>query len=147
MSRKGRRRLVRRVLGPAVGGGGALLLAGWGVSEVAAVWRSDAAEIPAAAQAAPIRSIELVTDGVLDQAWLERTLALPPHATLTGLDLNQLRDRIQASGQVRAAAIIRNFPATLAVHLTERPPVARLMAEQDGGGRRAWLVSRDGRHL
>jgi hypothetical protein len=143
MSSEGRRRLVARVLGW-TGGGAALLLAGWGAWQVAAVWRSDAAPIPAAAQAAPIRSIELETDGVLDQAWLERTLALPPHATLTGLDLGLLRDRIQASGQVSAAALIRNFPATLAVHLTERPPMARVMAEQDGGVRRAWLVSRDG---
>jgi len=91
-----------------------------------------------------VKEIAVATDGVLDQAWITRTLALPRSASLMELDLEQLRDRLLASGQVRSATVTRRFPSTLSVTLTERTPVVRVMALLADGATRELLVSRDG---
>lgn len=96
------------------------------------------------ADATPVKEIALATDGVLDRAWITRVLALPKAATLMELDLEQLRDRLLASGQVRSATVARRFPSTLAVNLTERMPVARVMAQLADGATHELLVARDG---
>jgi cell division protein FtsQ len=143
MSPRGRQRLVRGLLSWA-GGGISLLLVAWGAWEVTAVWRGDSAGLPGAAKAAPLKYLEISTNGVLDRAWLARTLALPKDATLTGLDLERLRARLLASGQVAAATIIRQFPATLEVDISERQPVARLRLQQGGSPARDFLAASDG---
>ena len=61
-----------------------------------------------------------------------RTLAIPSNATLMGLDLIKLRSRVLADAQVSSATIVRNFPDTLTVRISERSPVARLMAQSGG---------------
>jgi hypothetical protein len=98
-----------------------------------------------AAQTFPIGdNVEPVTDGVLDKAWLRRTLALPPTATLSTINPALLRSRVLVGGQVKSAEVVRHFPRTLAVHLAERTPVARLMAESSSGARQEFMVARDG---
>ena len=125
MSAEGRLRLVLTAL-RWTGGAVALLLAGWGAWQAAAVWRGDAAALRDGAEAPPLRQLVLKTDGVLDQPWLARTLALPAGTTLAQLNLADLRARVLTSGQVHEATISRDFPATLTVRITERSPVARL---------------------
>jgi len=143
MSREGRRRVKLRALRIAAAAG-VIGLAGWGAWEVTAALRSQGGLPGAAGGAAPVRELSLSTDGVLDKAWLARTLALPPDASLMDLDLEGLRARLLASGQARSAAIVRKFPSTLAVSLSERSPVARLAAPGAGPGDPALLVARDG---
>ena len=144
MSREGRRRFCLRLLRWA-GGGAALAVAGWGAAEAAAVWRGDPAALSPASAAVPLQHLALATDGVLDQAWLARTLALPSRARLAQLDLAQLRGRVLASGQAREAVLTRDFPATLAVRVAERSPIARIKVQaSDGTGERALLVDRYG---
>jgi hypothetical protein len=143
MSSEGRRRVVFGALKTA---GCLVVLAalGWGGLEVAATFHGNPAKTPAGPQSAPVRDLVLVTDGVLDQAWLSRALALPKNTSLVALDLYQLRARVLASGQVRSATLTRNFPATLAVSLSERLPVARLSAQDKEAPPRTLLVARDG---
>ena len=144
MSREGRRRLTLQVL-RATAGICALAAGAWAAWQVAAVMENKPKSIPGATPAEPIGShVNLVTDGVLDQAWLKRTLALPKTATLAEVDLQQLRARVLEGGQVATAAIIKNFPVTLAVHISERTPVARVMAQLGGGEQKPLLVARDG---
>ncbi len=143
MSNEGRRRLVFSALKTA----GALALLGalgWGGVAVAQILREGPKKVPGQAEAAPIKDIVLVTDGALDRNWIVRTLALPKNATLMGLELYQLRSRLLVSGQVRTASLTRNFPATLTVNLSERLPVARLMAQMGGESPHPLLVARDG---
>ena len=143
MSNEGRRRLMFSALKTA--GAIALLAAlGWGGVAAALILREGPKKIPGQAEAAPLKDIVLVTDGALNRDWIVRTLALPKNATLMGLDLYQLRTRLLASGQVRTASLTRNFPATLTVSLTERLPVARIMAQTGGDAPRLLLVARDG---
>ena len=116
----------------------------WGGWEVAATFQSNSRKVTELAPSAPVKDLVLVTDGVLDQAWLARTLALPKNTSLMALDLFQLRTRVLASGQVRSATLTRGFPATLAVSLAERMPVARLSAQDREAEPRTLLVARDG---
>jgi hypothetical protein len=142
MSREGRRRFVMGAVRAAVG---VFVLgsAAWGAWQVAAELR-DPSSVPDAAKSDRIRSLVLVTDGVLDKGWLARTLAIPADATLMGTDLVRMRSRVLADPQVGSAAVIRNFPDTLTVRISERSPVARVMAQQGDGPPRLLLVSRDG---
>jgi POTRA domain, FtsQ-type len=143
MSSEGRRRLAAKLArsGAAVA---AMAAVCWGAWQVFAAVRGDGRDLPAGAQGEPIREVRLETDGVLDQPWLVRTLGLPRVATLMGLDLGQLHDRVLAGGQVSSVAIIRHFPSTLTVRISERTPVARLLAQVGGGEPKPFLVARDG---
>lgn len=116
----------------------------WGGLEVAATFQSNSRKVTEIAPSAPVKDLILVTDGVLDQAWLARTLALAKNTSLMALDLFQLRTRVLASGQVRTATLTRSFPATLAVNLSERMPVARLSAQDRDAEPHTLLVARDG---
>lgn len=116
----------------------------WGGVSLAVVLQQGPKRVPGQAAAAPIRDIVLATDGAINREWVVRTLALPKNATLIGLDLYQLRTRLLASGQVQTASLTRNFPATLSVSLTERLPVARLMAQLGTEPPHLLLAARDG---
>lgn len=92
----------------------------------------------------PVKEIALTTDGVLDQNWIRTTLALPRTASLMELDLMKLRDQLLANGQVHTATLMRSFPATLTVAVSERSPVARVMAQLGTAEPQQFLVARDG---
>jgi cell division protein FtsQ len=143
MSGEGRRRLMMAVVRTLMGAC-ALALVSWGAWEMAAVLRAGPESMPDTAKADKVRSLVLVTDGVLDKNWLAKTLALSPDATLMSLDLENLRQKALADSQVATAAVVRNFPDTLTVRISERSPVARMMAQTGGGAPKAFMVSRDG---
>ncbi len=142
MSREGKWRLVRASLRVLTAGAvlGAVVWGGWLVS---AAVRKKSEAMPAVAKATPMRPPELRTDGVLDGAWLLRTLALPEGASLMELDLATLRARLLAESQVAGATLTKHFPDRLVVQITERGPVARVMM-QFLGQQKALLVGRDG---
>jgi len=143
MSSEGRRRLALRAMRGAMTALAVALvgLAAWGA---VAVVRRHPDALPAAARGDRVRNLILLTDGVLDQKWLAQTLALPSTATLMSLDLDRLRQAVLADPQVSAAEVVRTFPDTLRVTLSERSPVARLMAQAGTGAPQRLLVARDG---
>ena len=143
MSREGRWRLTTATL-RATGLAAVAAALAWGGWIGTEVLRESPKKLPAVAMAVPVKSFELTTDGVLDESWLRRALALPKTASLMELDLEQLRARLLAHGQVNAANLTRKFPDTLAARIAERSPVARVMAAANGGGAKALLVARDG---
>jgi cell division protein FtsQ len=143
MSHEGRRRLVMGAIRAAMGAVAVGAVA-WGAFEMADVLRENAAAMPDTAKSDRVRSLVLVTDGVLDKNWLARTLAIPGDATLMGLDLIKLRSKILGDAQVSFATVDRNFPDTLTVRISERSPVARLMAKSGADPARMLLVARDG---
>jgi cell division protein FtsQ len=143
MSAEGRRRVIWSAL-KTIAALAIVVGVAWGGVQLAAVLRGNTRRIAAAGEAVPVKDVVLVTDGVLNQAWLVRTLALPKGATLMQLDLFSLRTRLTTSGQVRAATLTRTFPATLTVNLIENTPVARLMAQEGTEQPRMLLVARDG---
>ena len=62
---------------------------------------SNPSEITDSGRSVPLKQVVFSTDGVLDQTWLDRTLALPKKASLMKLDLAAMEQRLLASGQVR----------------------------------------------
>ncbi|MEX2044478.1 MAG: FtsQ-type POTRA domain-containing protein [Opitutus sp.] len=142
MSPGGRWRLCRAVARLAVA---VILMAAmaWGGWVVVDSLQQEPKQAAGAAKGVPLRAPELKTDGVLDEAWLADTLALPARVTLMELDLDHLRSRLLADAQVLTATLTRKFPDRLTVHITERAPVARVMAEWSGR-QLALLVARDG---
>jgi cell division protein FtsQ len=121
-----------------------LCTAAWAGFELYRMWESNPARIKAPAQGEPLKTIAFQTNGVLDRAWAGRTLAIPPGTGMMALDLFLLRDRLLATGQVRAAVLARNFPDTLSVVIEERDPVARIVAREPGGAPETFLVDRIG---
>jgi cell division septal protein FtsQ len=117
----------------------------WGVWMLTQTLARAPRHVPEVARTVPVRRLELKTSagGVLDRAWLERTLALPRQATLMELDLERLRTRLLAEGQVASVTIAREFPDRLLVRISERMPVARVRVET-GGAPHDWLVAADG---
>lgn len=142
MSREGKWRLTTsmlRVTGAAVVIGGAA----WGVWEVTRALQENPQKMPASAKTVAVKNLELKSDGVLGNEWLARTLALPKNTSLMELDLQALRIRLMASGQVKAASLTKSFPDTIKAQVSERSPVARVMADLRGQ-QTALLVARDG---
>jgi cell division protein FtsQ len=116
----------------------------WGIFEVVNLWETDPTRITAPTKGVPIRDFAVRTDGVLDKAWVQRTLALAKTASLMELDLVDLKRRLEESGQVSKAVIERRFPDVLVVTLQERTPVARVMARIGEASPVSFMVSRDG---
>ena len=126
-----------------------LSVAGLGVSLIAGyvlwgTWKNNPATLAAPVQSAPLREIAVRSDGVLNRAWVERTLNIAPGTGLMTLDLAELRDRLLQTGQVRTAVVTRRFPDVLGVTLEERGPVLRVRALNASGEPMHFFASRDG---
>ena len=143
LGREGKKRLAMAV-GNIVGLVLVLGAAGWGVFEVVTLWETNPARITAPTKGVPLRDYVVRTDGVLDKAWVRRTLDLPKSASLMEVDLVDLKRRLEESGQVSKAVIERRFPDVLVVTLQERTPVARVMARIGDATPVSFTVSRDG---
>ncbi|TVR51347.1 MAG: FtsQ-type POTRA domain-containing protein [Puniceicoccaceae bacterium] len=92
----------------------------------------------------PLRAIELRTDGVLDQAWIERVMMVEQGTPLVRINLAAAKARLEREGQVRLAVVSRRFPDTLVVTLEERVPVARILIAEPHLAPEVRLVARDG---
>jgi hypothetical protein len=143
MSKAGRQRRLASTLKFA-GVAGVLALIVWGAMAIAESMGGSSNKLGLDESGPPLKGIVLTTDGVLDHTWAERVLALPKKATLMSLDLYALRTRLLDDGQVKAAVLTRNFPATLTINVQERSPVARVQVQVGDASPRALLVARDG---
>lgn len=137
----------RRTLASARTGSLLLVLSGlvWCGWSTSTAFRQDVKAIPAEAKKVPIKHIELRTadGGVLDNAWLAQALALPKGISLVELELEKLRQKLLADGQLVSASLTRVFPDKLIVYVAERSPVARIKVATEGGAQ-TMLVARDG---
>lgn len=112
----------------------------WGLIALVATIETN----PGQVDQPPVRKMNVDTDGVLTNEWVFRTLGIPKSATLLELDLGKLQERLMASNQLRTATLSKQFPSTLRVVITERSPVARILAQDGTGNQRTLLVAKDG---
>jgi cell division protein FtsQ len=144
MSQEGRRRMMLATvkllaLGGVIIGGACLAL---GLYQT---WQSNPARLREPGRAPPLRQVVFSTDGVLDRAWLDQTLALPRAASLMTLDLTALETRLLATGQVHSVVLRRRFDDNaLVVTVQERTPIARLMVQLGNTAPRMRLAAGDG---
>ncbi len=95
----------------------------------------------------PSREIEQLlfdTDGVLPDRWLSQVIGLRRGMTMMGVDLQEMKARLEAQPQVRSAAVERVFPNALKIRLREHEPVLRLAIEGPDGRTEQRIVSRAG---
>jgi cell division protein FtsQ len=107
-------------------------------------WRDNPSGLAGPSNTVPLREIVARTDGVLDLAWVKRTLSVEPGVGIMTLDLSELKARLLASGQVRTAVVTRRFPDVITVVMEERSPVLRVATQSDEGRGAALFVARDG---
>ena len=118
--------------------------AAWGTVALVNAFEYHPQQIAKATQSVPIKKLRLNTDGMLTRDWVLRTLGIPKNTSLTEIDLDVLKAKLIASGQVRYAMLGKSFPDTLDVTLTERSPVARIMSKEGDRLERELFVARDG---
>jgi cell division protein FtsQ len=117
----------------------------WGGLELYLTWESNPTRLKDAGPSVPLKQVVFSSDGVLDRAWLDQTLALPKNASLMKLDLAALEGRLLASNQVQTVMLRRQFADnSLVVTLQERTPVARLMVQVGNTSPRLLLTASDG---
>lgn len=121
-----------------------LVALGLGVWRMADFLGSREGRLPVAPPSHPVERVYFQTDGVLPDSWVAEMTGLRPGVTVMAADIHALRDRLQAEGQVKTAAVERVFPDGLRIRVTEHEPVLRLVIEDSGGRRVQRIVARDG---
>ncbi len=131
---KCRRIALYSIIVLAIAGGSKLLLMTEGVSVA----------LTKAGKSLPIERIEVESDA-LSREWVLEFLQLEENGTnLLGVDLDRMKERLEAQAQVASARIARQLPGTLFISLEERDPVARVLAEDVQRGRITLLVDGSG---
>lgn len=97
-----------------------------------------------AGESLPVKHVEIATDGSLSRTWILREMAIGAEANLLSLDIESLKKKLEAVGQVRTAEIERRFPDTLAVRIEERQPILRLLAQKANGDKLLLFVDESG---
>jgi cell division protein FtsQ len=77
--------------------------------------------------------------GAVSRAQVLEASQVRPGEPYLGLDLHAIRDRVAALPRVAAVRVTRDYPSSLRITITERPPVASVSA-----GSVYWLVAADG---
>lgn len=87
-----------------------------------------------------VAAVQVQGASAASDPYVRRALALSPNQPILGLDLETLRQRVEAVGWVKSAKVVRLLPDTVLVTVVERP---RLAVWQYGGV--ASVVDPDGR--
>jgi cell division protein FtsQ len=86
-----------------------------------------------------VRDVRVVGAESVEPAAVRAAVAVPPGVPLARVDLDAVRDRVQAIASVDRALVSRDWPGTLLVEVVERTPVAAVPV-----GRQFLLVDDDG---
>lgn len=97
-----------------------------------------------AGESMPIQVIDVESDGNLERAYLLRQMAVPADANLLSVDLDLIKARLEAIGQVKGAVVSRRFPDALEVAVVERKPVVRILAQRSNGETLRLFVDKEG---
>jgi cell division septal protein FtsQ len=88
----------------------------------------------------PLREIQFRTDGVLSPAILSPYIAISIGTDLMDVDIQSLRSRLQAMGQVRSVEIERCFhDQSLRIDIREERPFARVLLEENKTKEILWV--------
>lgn len=97
-----------------------------------------------AGRALPVKTI-LVESDALPRDWVLEYLDLSDRELdLLGLDIGQLKTKLESHPQALSVEIARQLPDTLFISVNEREPVAKALAEDARRGRLTLLVDRYG---
>jgi cell division protein FtsQ len=77
-----------------------------------------------------LSQIDFQTDGTLQRDQILKTAELREGVNIFGVNLTQLRDRLQKLPQVDEVQVIRKLPGEIDIHVVERKPVAWITSEK-----------------
>lgn len=92
----------------------------------------------------PVEKILFDTDGVLPDRWLGSVIELRRGMTLMEIDIYEMKRVLEAQGQVKTAAVEREFPDALKIEVKERIPVLRMRVAGANDRPELRIVARDG---
>ncbi|HNX04202.1 MAG TPA: FtsQ-type POTRA domain-containing protein [Opitutales bacterium] len=118
----------------------ALVICGALIFAYVSASRNDAALEPSAF----LEKVTFRTDGVLNDRWLARALDIREGMAMNAIDIASVRRKLEASGQIRTAAVTLRLPRELVIEVRERMPILRAQAEVGQGKVRTLLISSDG---
>jgi len=96
------------------------------------------------AAAASLVKLDIQTDGVLPEPWIEFRMGLEQNLGLMQIDMSQLKATLERFPQIKEASIERQFPNTLNVSVRERFPIFRMKVKDERGEFQILLVDREG---
>ncbi len=88
-----------------------------------------------------VREVRVVGTEVLTPSQVEEAAAVPLRRPLARVDLDGVRDRVQALPAVDRAVVSRSWPSAVVVEVVERTPVAAVAAP---GGKQFTLIDDEG---
>src|ERR1700704_5203413 len=77
-----------------------------------------------------LSQIEILTDGTLQRDQVLKAAELREGGNIFGVDLGQVRDRLQQLPQVDEVQVIRKLPGEIDVRITERKPIAWITSDK-----------------
>lgn len=92
----------------------------------------------------PVERVLFDTDGVLPDRWLGSVIELRRGMTLMEIDIHQMKQDLESSGQVASASVERDFPDALKIKVKERIPALRIRVAGADGQAVDRIVARDG---
>ena len=91
-----------------------------------------------------IGEVNFQTDGVLDESFVKQYLDLYEGIPLMDADIFEIKERLEAMGQIRTARVERSIAnATISIFVSERRPVFKMLVQANSGNE-LQLVDADG---
>lgn len=84
------------------------------------------------------------SDGVLDEYWLSEVLPFKEKRQLMEINIFEIKNQLESFAQVKQAEVIRLFPDSLRIELTEVQPLFKMKLQLNGGSTELHLVSEAG---
>lgn len=84
------------------------------------------------------------TDGVLDERWLSQELAFKGKQQLMDINIFEIKNQLERFAQVNQAEVIRVFPDSLRIELSEAKPLFKIKLQSSEGSTELHLVSKSG---
>ncbi|NDV63290.1 hypothetical protein G0Q06_12565 [Puniceicoccales bacterium CK1056] len=91
-------------------------------------------------------SVDLVfkSDGVLSEQWFIEKFADELQEDARQIDVGQIKEELEASGQIASAVVAVALPSTMTVEVSERNPILRIRIRDENGEPLVLLLARDG---
>jgi len=121
-----------------------LLLIGGAITGIVWLFRENPIGNLVASKTESVKEITFTTDGSLTKPWLYQFVPEPGSVMQTQIDIFDLKEQLEAQGQVRSATIERILPEGLRITLQEQTPALRVNARMPNGEQQILLVTPEG---
>lgn len=74
-----------------------------------------------------LASIAFLSDGILKDDWALALLRFPEDTSLMSINIQQVKERLEAVSQIKSANVVKQFPSTLVIEVQEYEPLMRLV--------------------